>query len=226
MLEQQQPMIDINVKSVNEDRFPPEYNVQELVRMTSELLPELYVEAFIARQLININLKRPIAWKYINIAAGSAFTSGFTPGPTPVLAGIAQTGLIFALSQLYELKDFTKLITFAAQGSFSSIISDFIQLGFDTLGAAFPPSYWVTSSASGFAAMSVTVVTGISVTTTLEETSRKYVNSSASKEEVENFIKETFKKNFKKYQKEVDIKNKNDVEEIGIKFMNGELDEE
>lgn len=201
--------------------YEPNYGVDDLVQKTSQCLPDIYAYAFIARQIADISLKRKMAYKLVSAASLAAFGAGFIPivAATPIAVGSSQASLLLALTRLYGFYGYAKILTVTAGSSFSAIITDLVTGTLDAIGVILPPTYPVTSTLAGASAAAFILISGIAATTTLEKAAMENFNSKNNKEEIEKFLKRTFKEQFKKYQQQVEIKYPKDIEKVGKKLF-------
>jgi small GTP-binding protein len=195
------------------------FGLDNLVQMTTELLPTVLGDAFIARQIVNVKAKRAVAWTYIAASAITCFGAGIVPIPftTPAIALAAQTVLGNKIADLYQLEkvkglgDLWRNITFSKEAIFTLAATTFFDLFvFDPL---------VTSTLAGGTAATYIIIVGFALTKTFEELAMKEVEG-VSIEELESLLQESFKKNFEKY-KTIRIKQKSDLDKFRDDFLNG-----
>lgn len=191
------------------------YGLQDLVEKTVELLPEVYSDAVIAMQMIDIKKKRKIAWNYIATAATACFAASFIPIPftTPVAAITAQTALCTLIAKVYG---------YTEQAEFLGSVSGFTTSGFfsmlstatlDLISPIFPGG----AVLSGGIAATYTTVLGVSYASVFEKVAQEHV-SKAGRKDIENFIKKSFKEEFAKYSV-LKIVSISDLEKIKKLFL-------
>jgi uncharacterized protein (DUF697 family) len=188
------------------------------VQRTTELLPKVLGDAFIARQIVNIKDKRAIAWSYIAASAIGCFSAGFIPIPftTPAAALAAQTALSNSIAALYQLDkikglgNLWKEIAFSNEAIFTLIATTIFDL--------FVFDLFFTSTLAGGTAATYVVIVGLALTKTFEELAMKELDG-ISTEELEGLVKEIFKKNFDKY-KSIRIREKSDLDRFKDDFFN------
>jgi uncharacterized protein (DUF697 family) len=195
------------------------FGLDNLVQVTTELLPKVLGDAFIARQIVNVKAKRAVAWGYIFTSAIACFSAGFVPIPftTPTAALTAQTALWNRIAALYQLEkikglgDLWRNITFSKEAIFTLVATTIFDL--------FVLDVFFTSTLAGGTAATYVVIVGLALTKTFEELAMKEVEG-VSIEELESLLQESFKKNFEKY-KGIRIREKSDLDRFRDDFLNG-----
>lgn len=194
------------------------FGVSELVELSSALLPELYTEAFIARQVADLKLKRKLAAKYVRTAAAGCFAAGFVPIPntTPAAAIASQTIVCTKIAALYGHGEWVEILDKAGGITVVSMLTLGIAWVLDLFGVIFPPANALTGALAGAAAATYIAVVGSTYTTVFEKLTLKVLTGS-DKADVEKFIRDTFKEEFSKNLR-FRIKSRNDLEKIDELF--------
>ncbi|MFK0733327.1 MAG: GTPase family protein [Gloeotrichia echinulata GP01] len=169
------------------------FGLEELVDKTSELLPKIYTDAVIAIQVVNLQAKRKVVWKYIYTAAAASFTVGASPLPGTSAALIAsQTGLCIAIASVYGYKDIAEfLVSIGTVTAFNTLLTAAIG---DLLGVLFPGGGVLTAGASA----SYIVVFGLACTAVFENMAKDNLQGKG-KEEIKRYLQDSFKHEFQKY---------------------------
>lgn len=210
-------IIEVSASPLEQLKIEP-FGLNELIEKTTELLPKVLGDAFIARQVVDVKAKRPVAFGYVVTSAIACFGTGFVPIPftTPIAALTAQTVLwnqIAALYQFDKIKGmaslWTKIIT--SKEAITTLVAT-------TIADFFTLTGWGAFVAGGTAATFVVII-GFALTATFEELAMKELDG-VSIEEIETLLQDIFKKNFNKYKK-IRIKEKKDVDKLRDDFLNG-----
>ncbi|MFN7412862.1 MAG: GTPase family protein [Dolichospermum sp.] len=191
------------------------FGVKQLVDKTVSLLPELYSEAFIARQIVNLEIKRKQAVKYINFAAVACFATGFVPIPftSPTATIAAQTTLCKQIASLYGYAEWVEILDQVGNFTITSIITYVTTSAFDLLSFMFPPGSLITGGLAGTAAAAYLVVVGFTYLSVFDKLTHQDLNG-AGKAEIEEFIKNNFKKEFKRFSEKIKINSIKDLENL------------
>ncbi|MHC0067157.1 GTPase family protein [Nostoc sp. UIC 10890] len=207
---------EISASPLEQLKIEP-FGLNELVKRTTELLPKVLGDAFIARQVVDVKAKRFVAMGYVATSAIACFGTGFVPIPftTPAAALTAQTVLWNQIAALYrfdKIKGMTSLWTQITTSKEALVtltvttIADFF---------VFDP---ISSSFAGVTAATFVVIVGFALTKTFEELAMKELDG-VSIEEIENLLQAIFSKNFDKY-KSIRIREKKDVDKLRDDFLN------
>jgi GTP-binding protein EngB required for normal cell division/uncharacterized protein (DUF697 family) len=178
------------------------FGVTELVNLSSELLPDLYVEALVARQVIDLELKRKLASKYIKLSAAACFANGFVPlpGATSANAIVTQTTLCTKIASLYGYGEWVEVLDKVGGLTVASIVTVGITWFLDLFNTIIPPGIIVAGGLKGGVAATYISIVGATYTSVFEKLSLKNING-ATKTEIEEFIKVTFREEFRKNSK-------------------------
>lgn len=203
-------ILEISASPLEVFKIPP-FGLDELVEKTSENLPKVLSEAFIAAQIANVKSKRIIAQGYVLAGAASCFAMGFLPFPfiTAATAVGAQATLWNQIGALYKLNkikgqsQILKDIVFSRDAIVSFAIASVADFFTATIVGAL--------IAGGTAATFIFVV-GISLTATYEEIAIKETKG-ISKRKIEQILQEIFRKNFNRY-KGIKITKKSDLDKL------------
>jgi predicted GTPase len=197
------------------------FGVKEIVNQTVELLPKLYTEAFIVRQIADLESKRKIAVGYVRFFASACFASAFVPIPltTPGAALASQGLLCTKIAALYGYKEWVEIIDKIGSVTIATIVATITTGVLDIAGFI---SNLVTgflggiiaNSVSGAAAATFITVLGLTYTSVFEKLSKQDLSGSG-RQEIEEFIKTTFREELKKYSS-VRIKNLQDLDKINM----------
>lgn len=188
-------IIKISADPINGEPF----GVPELVDLSSALLPELYTEAFIARQIADLKLKKKLAAKYVRLAATGCFTTGFVPIPntTPAATIATQTLLCTKIAALYGQGEWVQVLDKAGGVTVASILTVAVTWVLDLFSTFLPPSNPIAGTIAGAAAATYITVVGLTYASVFERLTVKDLTGS-DKEDVEEFIRKTFREEFKK----------------------------
>ncbi|MBO3458923.1 GTPase domain-containing protein [Aetokthonos hydrillicola Thurmond2011] len=179
---------------VNGKPICPPFGLPELLNKTIELLPKIYSEAIIIAQKTDLKLKRKEAWKYVRSAAILCFSVGFipVPGTTPATAIASQTALCLQITSIYGYKEQGEFILTISDATAASLCNILVTSVTDIIGVFFPP----VNAFSGVVSASFIVVVGLTYISVFENLTKSKIND---KEAIEEFLKEEFKKQFKKH---------------------------
>jgi GTPase Era involved in 16S rRNA processing/uncharacterized protein (DUF697 family) len=207
---------DLRILKVAADPMSGEpFGVSELVNLSSELLPDLYVEALIARQIVDLELKRKLAVKYIRISAASCFASGFVPipGTTSANAIATQTALCTKIASLYGYGDWVEVLDKIGGLTIGSILTVSVTWILDIFNTVFPPTNVITGGLKGGIAATYISIIGSTYNSVFQKLSLKNING-ATKDEIEDFIKNVFREEFKKNSRIIKIKSERDLDRL------------
>lgn len=177
-----------------------QFGVASLVEHSSSLLPELYTEAFIARQVADLQLKKKMATRYVRNAAAACFGTGFIPIPntTPAAAIASQTYLCTKIASLYGHQgEWVKILDKAGAVTIASMLTVAITWFLDLFSTLLPPANPITGSISGGTAATYITIIGMTYTSVFEKLSLKDLTGSEC-EDIERYIRKTFEEEFKK----------------------------
>lgn len=193
------------------------YGLDDLVDETIHRLPEAYVDAFIAAQMIDIQAKRKVALTYISGAALTCFGAGYLPLPFTTTAAtlISQRQLGHRLASLYDYDDLTGLS--ALSNDISTSKDSFIIListGVADLWVGEP----VTSTIAGLSGATFIAVTGLAFLSTFEELAKKELRGS-TRQDIEDALRTVFWERFKSYRENINITSQKDLRNLGDKYL-------
>jgi len=188
-------ILKISADPINGEPF----GVSELVDLSSALLPELYTEAFIARQIADLKLKKKLAAKYVRAAAAGCFTTGFVPIPntTPAATIATQTLLCTKIASLYGQGEWVQILDKAGGITIASMLTVAVTWVLDLFSTFLPPSNPVTGALAGATAATYITIIGLTYASVFEKLTVKDMTGS-DKADVEEFIRKTFREEFKK----------------------------
>lgn len=206
-------MKNIRIAAYPKDDKP--FGVEKLVEKSVSLLPELYSEAFVARQTASLGAKKKTALNYIKIAAGAAFASGYIPIPATTAAAIvtSQTTLLAKISFLYGYSEWTDIINQVGRFTVASVLTSVTTTLLDVFSMMFLPGTLLTGTLSGGAAATYIVIIGLTYRSVFDKLSQEEL-SGKGEAEIKEFIKKTFGKEFKKYSSDINIKSKKDLDNL------------
>ncbi|MBN3905197.1 MAG: 50S ribosome-binding GTPase [Nostoc sp. NMS1] len=168
------------------------FGLNELLDKTIELLPDIYTEALIAMQMVNLKDKREIVWKYISTAAMTCFGAGFTPVPNSATLLTSQISLCIGIASIYGYKEVTEfIVNIGTVATLNTLIST--ALG-DVFGLFFPPGSVLTAAASA----SYIVAFGRTCTAVFEKMAKDNLQGKG-KEEIKQYLQANFQQEFAKY---------------------------
>ncbi len=188
-----------------------EFGLTKLVDKTVELLPEMYTDAVIAMQVVDIRAKRKVVWKFISAAATTCFAVTASPVPGGTAALIAsQTGLCMAIASVYgykEMGDF--LISIGTVTAFNAILSAAIG---DLISMFIPTAGPVVAAGSA----SYVVVFGLTCTAVFEKLAQDKIGK--TKGEIEAYLRDSFRREFERYSL-LSIKSPQELEILKKNFL-------
>jgi predicted GTPase/uncharacterized protein (DUF697 family) len=168
------------------------FGLNELLDKTIELLPDIYTEALIAMQMVNLKAKRTIVWRYIYTAAMTCFGGGFTPVPNSATLLTSQISLCIGIASIYGYKEVAEfMVNIGTVATLNTLIST--ALG-DVLGLLFPPGSVLTAAASA----SYIVAFGRTCTAVFEKMAQDNLQGKG-KEEIKQYLQANFKQEFDRY---------------------------
>jgi predicted GTPase len=193
------------------------FGVKELVDQTIELLPKLYTEAFVVRQIANLEVKRKRAIKYIKLNAASCFAVAFVPIPftTPAAAIGSQAVLVKQIAALYGYMEVVEILDSVGSLTFSSIVTyigtsilDFMGLLTIQFGGSI-----VLGMAAGAAAATYIAVVGLAYISVFEKLTKEDL-SGPGKEKIDELVQKIFKEEFKRLSSNVKITSEQDLDNL------------
>jgi predicted GTPase len=181
------------------------FGVKAIVSRTVELLPKLYTDAFIIRQIADLEVKRRIAVSYIKVASSACFASAFIPIPltTPAAAFTSQGVLCTQIAALYGYKEWVEILDKIGAVTVMTIVATIVTSILDFTGfiSGLVTGFIggaIANSISGAAAATFVTVLGLTYTSVFEKLSRQDLNG-VGRQEIEVFIKKTFREELRKY---------------------------
>jgi predicted GTPase/uncharacterized protein (DUF697 family) len=194
-------VVKVSANPINGDPF----GIKEIISRTIELLPKLYTEAFVIRQVADLETKRKIAVSYVKVAASACFTVAFVPIPlsTPMAALTSQGVLVTKIAALYGYKEWVEILDKTGSVTITTIGATIATSVLDITGFI---SNLVTgflggilaSAASGAAAATFITILGLTYISVFEKLSKQDLSGSG-RQEIEAFIKKTFREELKKF---------------------------
>ncbi|MEZ2321380.1 MAG: GTPase family protein [Microcoleus sp.] len=210
-------VVRVSANPINGEPF----GVKEIVNLTVELLPKLYTDAFIIRQIADLESKRQVAVSYVKVAASACFAAAFVPIPltTPAAAFTSQGLLCTQIAALYGYKEWVEILDQIGSVTIVTIVATITTSVLDIAGFI---SNWFTgliggaiaNFVSGAAAATFVTVLGLTYTSVFEKLSKQDLSDSG-RQEIEEFIKKTFKEELKKYSS-VRILTSQDLEKLNL----------
>ncbi|MBH8555901.1 50S ribosome-binding GTPase [Nostocaceae cyanobacterium CENA357] len=204
------------------------FGLKELVNDSIEMIPSIYSEAFIVSQTVNIKAKKKVAWKMVAAAATACFGSAYVPipGSSPASVLISQTGLLAAISEVYNLRKYmdvkASLATFTTSTLLAVIGTSIIDFVSTALVVIFPPLFIAIETISATVAASYIVVVGLALISTFEKMSINYIQSKDNIEGIKDFFEKSFKENMKQFSS-INIKKQSDINDIKNKYIDQEV---
>ncbi len=194
----------------------PPVGVNELVNLSAELLPELYTEALIARQIVNLEIKRKKALEYVKLSATTCFAVGFIPipGTTSTNAIATQVALCTKIASLYGYAEWVQILEKVSGVTIGSILTLSISWVLDLINTVFPPASLIGGGLKGGMAATYITIVGLTYISVFDKLSEKDIKGK-TKTEIEEFIQKTFREEFKKNSR-IKIGKKKDIEKIDL----------
>jgi len=189
------------------------FGMKELVNLTTELLPQIYLDAFIAAQIVDIQSKRELAWKHIKETSLACFSGGVIPVPGSAPAS-AIAGLVYMYTQIIVVYGHTNFGLFLAISGITTggVLAVVIDGLVDLLSSTVPG----ISVLTGGAAAAFTAASGIAFTNTCERLAIEKLTGSES--EIKQKIRQIFQEEFRK-SSSIQIFTPNDIDKLGTDFM-------
>ncbi|GGA14663.1 GTPase family protein [Okeania sp. KiyG1] len=184
----------LKIMEVSADPIPGKTvsGLKELTEESKKAIPELYAEAFIRAQRVNIKLKRKPAYSLIGKTAGACFGLSFIPipGSTKLSVMGTQPALLASIAKLYNLDPFLNNGITAATIAFSGLLvivgATILDVATTFLSGIFPPLFIPGKSITGVVAASYILAVGLAYTSTLEALSIRRLNSNMNKKDIKN----------------------------------------
>lgn len=195
------------------------FGIKEIVSRTVELLPKLYTEAFVIRQVADLETKRKIAVNYVKVAASACFTMAFVPIPltTPMAALTSQGVLVTKIAALYGYQEWVEILDQTGSVTITTIVATIATSVLDIAG--FLSNFvtgliggFLTNAVSGAAAATFITILGLTYTSVFEKLSKQDLSGSG-RQEIEEFIKQTFREELKKFSS-VKVFSSQDIERL------------
>lgn len=200
------------------------FGIKEIVNRTVELLPKLYTDAFIIRQVADLEAKRQVAVSYVKFTAAACFASAFVPIPltTPAAAFTSQGILCTKIAALYGYKEWVEILDKTGSVTTMTIVATIATSVLDIAGfiSSLVTGFLggaIANSVSGAASATFVTVLGLTYTSVFEKMSKQDLSGSG-RQEIEEFIKKTFKEELKKYSS-VRIFTPQDIEKLNVKLL-------
>ena len=199
------------------------FGIKTLLNKTEGLLPEIYSEAVVIAQIVDIESKKELALKYIKEASIGCLAGGVSPIPLSAPTSIVSS-LVYMYSKIMAIYGHTKLglllgLSGITTGGVLSIITDGIV---DSFSLVFPG----ISVFSGSAAATFTFISGIAFANTCEKLAISDIKGNTN--EVRTQLRQIFAEEFdrvskkpalrfsststKKIQEQLESINPNDIE--------------
>ncbi|NEO55561.1 MAG: GTPase domain-containing protein [Okeania sp. SIO3B5] len=193
------------------------FGMKELVNLTSELLPKTYSDALIVAQIVDIESKRKLAWKYIREASIACFGVGAIPIPLS-----SPTGAIGALGYMYNRiivayghtnRALLLAISGITLGGVRTVVTNAL---LDVFSLTFPG----ISALTGGTAAVFTAASGIAFTKTCERLAIEKLSDSEG--EIKQKIREIFQEEFRN-SSSLQVSKPNDLDRVGTDFINHKI---
>ena len=135
----------------------------------------------------------------MRLAATGCFTTGFVPIPntTPAATIATQTLLCTKIAALYGQGEWVQILDKAGGVTVASILTVAVTWVLDLFSTFLPPSNPITGTIAGATAATYITVVGLTYSSVFEKLTIKDLTGS-DKEDVEEFIRKTFREEFKK----------------------------
>ena len=199
------------------------FGLDNLVKTSIEMIPEIYTDAFVVAQQVNIKDKKKVAWTYVVAAVGVCFASAYIPVPGSVPGSVlaVQTGLLTSISEVYNVRNYisTKInvTTFTLTTALSIVATGIVDVISTALFWITP--LWVTSETiNGAVAATYITVVGLAMIATLEALSLKFLQSEMNQEQINEFFKERFREELKRFSK-INISSPSDLALIQKQYI-------
>jgi predicted GTPase len=196
------------------------YGVNDLVNYTVEMLPVIYKEGFIKRQISNMAVKRKLALEYIKKSAVGCFAVGYVPIPfsTPAAAMYSQKELVRNISEIYnytELADALEKVSKINKASVAAFLGTSALDAISSLTFTFG-GVLLTGSLAGIASATYIVVMGYTYISVFEQFAQKKFDG-LSDVVLKDQLKEIFSAQFKRHQ-DIKISKKDDLDNLDTLF--------
>ena len=190
------------------------FGVNELVNLSAELLPELYAEALIARQIANLEIKRKKAAAFVKVSATACFLGGFSPVPGTASANAmaTQVALCTKIASLYGYLEWVEILEKVSGVTFASILTLSISWVLELINTVIPPASIVSGGMKGGIAATYITIVGLTYISVFEKLSTTDIKGK-SKADIEQLLEKTFRKELKKNSR-IKIGSKTDLENI------------
>jgi len=194
------------------------FGLEELVADSIKRLPEIYADAVKMAQIVNLKSKRELAWKLIATAAATTFTSALIPipGATTGATWAIQVSLGISIASVYGFGNAKEFISLIYNGTVTDSEFKFAAttLGLDILRSFIPV---VGNVVTGGTLATLIVVTGLVYASAFEAMAKARVDPNDS-EEINNFLRNIFQQELKKYT-DIGIRTNKDLENVKDKFL-------
>ena len=196
------------------------YGVNDLVNYTVEMLPVVYKEGFIKRQISNMAVKRKLALEYIKKSAVGCFVVGYVPIPfsTPAAAMYSQKELVRNISEIYnytELADALEKVSKINKASVAAFLGTSALDAISSLTFTFG-GVLLTGSLAAIASATYIVVRGYTYISVFEQFAKKKFDG-LSDVVLKDQLKEIFSAQFKRHQ-DIKISKKDDLDNLDTLF--------
>jgi len=188
----------------------PKFGLDKLVSKTIELVPEIYTDAVLTLQKVNIKAKRKVVWKYISPAATTCLVMGGTPANTAPILIASQTGLCIAIASVYGYKEIGEYLV--SIGTVTAL-NTFLNAAIGDLLAMFLPAGGLIAAVNS---SSHIVVFGLACTAVFEQLAQHKIDN--DRENIEDYLKVHFRKEFDKFSL-VRISSLQDLEILKRNFL-------
>jgi predicted GTPase/uncharacterized protein (DUF697 family) len=196
------------------------FGVKDLVGMTTKMLPKLYTEAFVVRQIASLDVKRKAGFGYIKKQAAICFGVGFVPIPlTSAAAALAsQQSLVSSISALYGYTELAQILDSVGKFTTVSVISFLSTSVLDTISLLTGGASILFSGATSGAVSATYVATvGMTYISIFEKVTKKDLEG-CNRQELEQKVGDLFKEEFRRFASAVKINQKDDLEKLDTLF--------
>ena len=181
----------------DERRICEPFGINEIIHLTKELLPEIYSEAFIVAQVVDIKAKRKVAWKCVENATVGCLSIGMAP--IPLSAPVTGIGaLSYMYRQIMVIYGYKHDLLVGISGGLTTggIITLTLDAGLDLFSWVFPG----ISILTGTTVAIFTFLSGLAFIRTCERLAINKVRG--SNDEIKRQLRKVFQAEFSKISSE------------------------
>lgn len=198
------------------------FGINEIFNLTEGLLPEIYSDALIIAQVVDIEAKKEVAWKYVQDATLGCFGVGATPIPLSA-PGAVIVSLGYMYNRILVVYGHTKYrlllgISGITLGGFITLVVDG---ALDLFSLVFPGISILTGSTAAV----FTLLSGMAFIRTCERLAINEIYG--SDDEIKEQLRKIFREEFRKVSSvtmEVSRDNyKEEIQKVKNRFINNEI---